>query len=373
MIESGFRPTDHMGGVLGQSTGDLAGRKLHVMDSAWRPEALHAWRGALGDDLHNMHDVFVCVKLERPVLDHLKNDRKERLEQGNELKMYSESIQSSPLVIFSSLPISSPFRSTSISIDPNLVEDSLICLLDDHTSLPIHHSTYTSNQSQDEKTVKILGSDDSLQSIRSIVLHLQSPNCLSTFIQFPSPSQAQRLGIKLPFLHFQIKFINHQFLFEIETQDDSFNLLRIRCSTFQKKPKFYSANLSNRIPLLHLPIHLPNSSMSSKQTNWSELLIPIKSITETYSQSKFGSINSIKVHSNCRLRRIYCSSDGKGFGLGDRRRDSNQMVYDHKFDRMVLSSGSNHHRSDQINQIKSNERIELMLFKSSNPNTTTTT
>ncbi|KAH9815631.1 hypothetical protein DFH28DRAFT_1057571 [Melampsora americana] len=289
--------------------------------------------------------------------------------------MYKETIQSSPLVLFSSLPISSPFQYSSISIDSDLIQDSFISLLNDQTSQSI--SIYRSNHSKisnpikleeiihktnQDENCKILGSNDTLDSIRSIVLHLQSPNCKSTFIRFPGLNlngKNEKLGIKLPFLHLQLKFLNHHFLFEIEIQDECANLMRIRCSSFQKEAKFYPSKTSNQVPLLHIPITL--SSSSPKQTNWFELLISIKTITETHVKFKFQSINWIKIHSNCRLRKIYFSKDGKGFGSG--RDKMNKGFYDFRNDRMIVFNNDQYENVESNQKNQSGERVELMLFK----------
>ncbi|KAG0140939.1 hypothetical protein CROQUDRAFT_99397 [Cronartium quercuum f. sp. fusiforme G11] len=218
--------------------------------------------------------------------------------------IYGNVIQSSPLVIFSSLPISSPFQYSSLSIDPYLKEDSFITLLNDQTNQFYNeHMIYKSKvmaEVNKANQIKILGKNDQLIPINSIVLHLQSPNTKLTYFRLPSLKTNLELDIKLPFLHLQLKPLGHHFMFELGLKNLTGHSIKLRCSTFQLEPKTYYRG--NQLVLIHLPILNFNESI---QTNWKEIIIPLCKIWK-----QFNSISYISVHANIRLRRIYFTDNG---------------------------------------------------------------
>ncbi|MBW0482558.1 hypothetical protein O181_022273 [Austropuccinia psidii MF-1] len=278
--------------------------------------------------------------------------------------IYDDAIQQSPLVIFSSLPISSPFDHASLSIDPQLSSDSFIALLDDTTNrvarsssdqpLIYYHPSHSPSPQELKKPhpSNLLGSQDPLCPIRSVVLHLQAPNCLNTFIRFPPLDKSclynTVLGVQLPFLHLQIKPLNHTFMIEVGVTDQAGDRIVIRCSNFQTEARQYSRPKSSP-QLIHIPIVFP-SPKSPAQTSWTDLLIPLANLIP----SKYQSTDFIKVHANIRLRRIYFTIDGKQPTL-DSNRDRNQ--YDEDVKQVIQTEDSN------IQSITSLFRPELLLFQ----------
>jgi hypothetical protein len=155
-------------------------------------------------------------------------------------------MQPSPLVLFSSLPISAPFDQASLSIDSQLSSDSFIALLDDTThqivsgaSKPLiyYHPSYKPSSSELTRPTNLLGDQDDTWPVRSIVLHIQSPNCKNTFIRLPPLDKNHKshpvLGIELPYLHLQLKPLDHTFMLEVGVRDQAGDRILIRASTFQ--------------------------------------------------------------------------------------------------------------------------------------------
>lgn len=248
--------------------------------------------------------------------------------------IYEQVIQPSPLVVFSSIPISCPFDQISLSIDAELASDSCVGLIHDSTNQvyeqsnrPIiyYHPSYQPPPAinSSEGRNNLLGTNDPCCPIRSVVLHIQSPNCKKTFVRLPpfrKPNHQHlphpALGITLPFLHLQIKPLDHTFLIEIGVRDEAGDLIVIRCSTFQTEAKSYTSkkmmDSSNDSTvtrnLIHVPITLPNTRETKNlETRWSELLVPLNQLTPT----KYKSTEFIQVHANIRLRRIFFTIDGR--------------------------------------------------------------
>jgi hypothetical protein len=77
-------------------------------------------------------------------------------------------------------------------------------------------------------------------AISSSVLHIQSPSLPSTFILSPpiswkagSLGRERELGIKLGWLHLQVRHLGKDWSFEVGVVDQLSHEGRIRCSTFQ--------------------------------------------------------------------------------------------------------------------------------------------
>lgn len=125
------------------------------------------------------------------------------------------------------------------------------------------------------ESLKPLGFHDDLAPIRSVVLHLQSPNCKSTFISLPPLNESIELGIVLPFLHLQLKPLGHHFMFELALRDEAGIELRLRCSTFQVAS-----------PLSHLDSHKASftyhPSLSSRPSHEFIQPLPITQHSFTY-------------------------------------------------------------------------------------------
>jgi len=238
--------------------------------------------------------------------------------------IYEDVLQSSPLILFSSLPVSAPFDQASLSIDSQLSSDSFIALLDDAThqianvaSKPLiyYHPSYSPSLSELTRPTNLLGDQDEAWPIRSIVLHVQSPNCKNTFIRFPPFDKDHKsnpvLGIKLSYLHLQIKPLDHTFMLQVGVLDQAGDQILIRVSTFQTETKVYSGSKScnasgGSAKLIHIPLVFPTPEAYT-QTKWNDLLLPLDNLIPT----RYHSTEFIQVHASVRLRRIYFTSDGK--------------------------------------------------------------
>lgn len=154
--------------------------------------------------------------------------------------MFSSTTQPPLLSLFSSSS-SHPLSLFSVHTDPSHAPDSLVILISDQTSLPITPSDPGID------LIKPVSSDD--QDVRDdscahTVLQIQSPVLTSTYIRCPPPpapdtrtSKAKSsLGIKLPWIHLQVRNLARDFSFEIGIADASGREGMIRCSTFQVRP-----------------------------------------------------------------------------------------------------------------------------------------
>lgn len=146
--------------------------------------------------------------------------------------MFSSSVQSAVISLFSSTS-SHPLALFSVHSDPSLPSDSFIALLNDTSSKPTPAPPAVL---MSEETG---GGDMALKSIGHTVLHIQSPTLKTTYIRTPpchwskGKGRAGDLGIKLPWIYFQIKDLEREHSLEIGIVDHSGREGRIRCSTFQ--------------------------------------------------------------------------------------------------------------------------------------------
>ncbi|CAH7672994.1 expressed protein [Phakopsora pachyrhizi] len=371
--------------------------------------------------------------------------------------MFEKKLLQSPLVIFSSSTISSPFDHTSLSIDGQLGSDSFIALMDDETDqirsirtrvkgTTIRPKNYPAPQDGndhdltvrrgellvkeeekeeeeeemirlifyasssrlkgvviDERPERLLGSNHSSQAISSTVLHLQSPNCLKTFMRIPAYDQSQLalgsvgdvgraderyLNIDLRYLHLQIKPLDHHFMFEVGVSDRYQSQIILRFSTFQSKAKRYKDGL------VHIPIKFP-INRAHTQTSWTELLLDLSDLVAQVPRSSTQVVNSsssntarvnddlnhlggkrsrarrrnfceysstrfIKVHSNIRLRKIFFTSDGVSPSISSCNSNNNHLDG---------SLGDDDEEEDGSGQTKragrsAGIRPELLLYKS---------
>lgn len=78
-----------------------------------------------------------------------------------------------------------------------------------------------------------LEEDEALSNtISHPVLHIQSPTLASTYIHSPAATN-EELGIKLPWIHLQVRNLRKEWSFEVGVRDRSGRKGIIRCSTFQ--------------------------------------------------------------------------------------------------------------------------------------------
>ena len=142
--------------------------------------------------------------------------------------MFNSTVQPARVSLFSSVG-SDPLQLFSVSVDPALPSDSIVHLLNDHTSLPLPASG--------AQLVALPRSDNSNDdsrpdSLACSVLHIQSPTIKTTFIRCPRDS-SKYLGLTHQYFHMQFRDIGRDFGFEIGLSDTAGRTGVVRCSTFQ--------------------------------------------------------------------------------------------------------------------------------------------
>ncbi|KAH9847432.1 hypothetical protein C2E23DRAFT_498540 [Lenzites betulinus] len=248
--------------------------------------------------------------------------------------MFPTAIQPSVVSLFSST------GSESLSLfashtDPALPSDSFICVLNDATSQPTPPSPQ-----------KLIDLDDTTDesspdyALGQSVLHIQSPTIRTTWIRSPptrstsgTSSDAAHLGLKHPWIHFQVRNVHREWAFEVGLVDQSGREGVVRCATFQKQPKLKLGTRS----LLLLPLSFPPPS-SRPLTSWCTIAINLPSILPHFSSAaltgddqgdqysgsaphghrviqqvpsgSYSHVSYVKVYANCRLRRIWFSDGG---------------------------------------------------------------
>ncbi|KAL8280387.1 hypothetical protein RQP46_007304 [Phenoliferia psychrophenolica] len=134
-------------------------------------------------------------------------------------------------------------------------------------------------------------------NLRSRVLHLQAPDIRSTWV----------------------KDLAQAFFLEVGVRDERGARAVLRASTFQVEPKAYSTTP----PLLHLPLAFPTPS-PTVLTPWTILSLHLPTLLSSFSRlengtsfARFASIDYVKAHANCRLRRVWCAEDGEEGEVGE--------------------------------------------------------
>ena len=157
--------------------------------------------------------------------------------------MFSKAVQPPILSLFSSASTEC-LSLFSVHTDPSLPSDSFVHVLDDESSLPEPTSPKTLIRPILFEDTEGRESDTSNTShnfsISASVLHIQSPTLQSGYIRCPptnwKPHATQRdrdLGIKLGWIHMQVRNMGREWCFEVGVVDQSGREGRIRCSTFQ--------------------------------------------------------------------------------------------------------------------------------------------
>ncbi|KAF9801811.1 hypothetical protein IEO21_10036 [Rhodonia placenta] len=127
-------------------------------------------------------------------------------------------VQPSLVSIFSSTG-SEPLSTFLSSTDKSLPSDSFICFCNDATSLPHPRlpATLVSPSTNEQ------GAPD--YALQQTVLHIQSPTLRTTFIRCPPFRDANgpsgHLGMKHPWIHFQVRNMGREFSLEIGLVDQS--------------------------------------------------------------------------------------------------------------------------------------------------------
>jgi len=253
-------------------------------------------------------------------------------------------VQSSLLSLFSSTG-SDPLQLFSQQVDKDLPEDSFIHLLNDTTNDPapapprkLIHSTSAQGDSDN-------GNATQRTTLCQTVLHIQSPTIRSTFVRCPALSdlsggtRRSTLGLKHPWVHLQVRNLEHEWAFEVGVVDALKSPGTMRFSTFQKE---ISVKPSHDPPLLLIPLRFPSED-SNPLTAWMTISIDLSSMMRHFQSaasdhldrssdssdvrdspqrpahlpanrsplpsSHFASTDYIKIYANCRLRRVWFSED----------------------------------------------------------------
>jgi hypothetical protein len=244
--------------------------------------------------------------------------------------MFSQTIQPPLISLFSSVgssPLSSLWATQS---DPKLPEDSFICVVDDSSSEPSMPDNKAVLAALPKEYEGGLG-----KQLNCAVLHIQSPTIPTTYILAPPTGE---LSLTHPWIHLQLRNLHKEFSFEIGIVDSARRRGRIRWSSFQQSPRIYVGNSNSGSvvdtgPLLHVPLTFP-APTSRPLTAWCTLDVHIPPLLAHFSSDSlytsavqssttaiptgtFQSISYIKIHANCRLRRVWVSQ-GRGTSRGSR-------------------------------------------------------
>ncbi|WVO21184.1 uncharacterized protein IAS62_002490 [Cryptococcus decagattii] len=187
-------------------------------------------------------------------------------------------------------------------------------------------------------------------SIADQVIHIQSPDLRSTYIQAGCSQTAFRrslkgkerdgmmvpLGVELPWIGMQVKKLSRRVLsFEVGVVDSRGREGVIRCSSYKTDPSIHPHRSP---PLVHLPLSVLSSESSCELTPWRHIelklssLIPLfQSLARKYEEEEekgtgsskkrkteielpnggFRSVSYVRIYANCRIRRIWFSSEGE--------------------------------------------------------------
>ena len=153
--------------------------------------------------------------------------------------MFSSSVQPGLVSLFSSTG-SDPLSLFETHMDSSLASDSFICLLNDATSQPTPPTpqtliTATGFEEQHETA------PSPNYTLDQTVLHIQSPTLRTTYIRCPpavpaAPGRAssnRHLGLKHPWIHFQVRNMGREWAFEVGMVDQSGREGVVRSCTFQ--------------------------------------------------------------------------------------------------------------------------------------------
>ena len=164
--------------------------------------------------------------------------------------MFSSAIQPGVVSLFSSTG-SDPLGLFSVHTDNTLPSDSLICILNDSTSLPHPPPPATlispSSRRGDNPEEDSVSNPDYV--LDQSVLHIQSPTLRTTYIRCPplgwsarthelgyasiTSARSYNMGLKHPWLHLQVRNLGREWSLEFGVVDHSGREGAIRCSTFQ--------------------------------------------------------------------------------------------------------------------------------------------
>lgn len=156
--------------------------------------------------------------------------------------MFVSAVQPSVVSLFSSTG-SDPLQIFKIHLDESLTADSCIHLLHDTLSLPLPPAPALLIPPPSIGDQHDTGSSG--YSLNQTVLQIQSPTLRTTYIQCPplhtiqgsrsslTASVQDDLGIKLPWMHLQVRNMGREWSFEVGLVDLLGRMGIVRLSTFQ--------------------------------------------------------------------------------------------------------------------------------------------
>ncbi|XP_060855738.1 uncharacterized protein LOC132933485 [Metopolophium dirhodum] len=127
--------------------------------------------------------------------------------------------------------------------------------------------------------------------MKSNVLQIQSKNVNACCITCPM-NPKDSIGIRLPFVTLIVKNLGQFFTFEITILDSENIRRRLRMSSYHVKKKFSTF-------MITMPV--------SMDMGWNQLHMNLAEFTITSFNTTYVETVCIKVHANCRLRRVYFS------------------------------------------------------------------
>ncbi|QRW18743.1 transcription factor IIB [Rhizoctonia solani] len=230
-------------------------------------------------------------------------------------------VQPPVVSLFSSIG-THPLQLFSVSVDPTLPADSVIHFLNDHTSLPPPDASVQLIQIPEQTEQESSCDQSSPHDLTCVVLHVQSPTIQTTFIRCPPYNDGSKatLGLTHQWLHMQLRDLGREFSFEIGLVDTAGRAGVLRCSTFQEEPRIEALDP----PLLHVPLDISPPGCTNP---WRTIAINLATAithfatapyaidephTALIPSGNYASTSYLKVHANCRLRRIWLSRSADG-------------------------------------------------------------
>ncbi|KAK4053257.1 hypothetical protein OIO90_004031 [Microbotryomycetes sp. JL221] len=250
--------------------------------------------------------------------------------------VFAQTLQPGIISLFSSTSSQPLSLATRVFASSQLTQDSFVSILHDDTD--DEESIIVSHDQHKIRNVKFRGSDSASSSsssttnhkpvnIRSKVLHIQAPDVRSTGVEFGSLKRdPDGLGIQANWLHLSVKDVGQMFYFDVGVVDERGT---------RAEPKVYTSSDRTKPILINVPLRFPTES-THRLTHWctislnlAQLLVDATSfpayVTSSSSSgqhnrqqtrpirfAKFSQLLCVQVHANCRLRRIWCTSEAGG-------------------------------------------------------------
>merc|ERR1712018_923687 len=127
--------------------------------------------------------------------------------------------------------------------------------------------------------------------IQSLVLEIVGTNVSTTYITCPADPK-KTLGIKLPFLVMIIKNLKKYFTFEVTVLDDKAVNRRFRASNYQSTTRVKPF-------ICTMPMRLDDG--------WNQIQFNLLDFTRRAYGTNYIETKRVQIHANCRVRRVYFS------------------------------------------------------------------